>query len=64
VYTLQLANLILLIVYFTAIPQHGDMVLARCTNTVASPFGVTGALTTVLSLLKMLLFILLYLLER
>jgi len=26
-----------------AIPQRADMVLERCTNAVASPFGVTGA---------------------
>jgi len=27
-----------------AIPQRADMVLERCTNAVATPFGVTGAL--------------------
>jgi len=27
-----------------AISQHADMVLERCTNAVASAFGVTGAL--------------------
>jgi len=27
-----------------AIPQRADMVLERCTNALASPFGVTGAL--------------------
>jgi len=31
-------------VYSAAIPQRADMVLERCTNAVASPFGVTGAL--------------------
>jgi len=28
-----------------AIPQRADMVLERCTNAVATPFGVTGALS-------------------
>jgi len=37
-------------VYSAAIPQRADMVLERCTNAVATPFGVTGAL--VLSMLK------------
>jgi len=52
-------------VYSAAIPQRADMVLERCTNAVATPFGVTGAL--VLSMLKInaaawrsKLFILLY----
>jgi len=40
--TLWLTNLIFL-VYSAAIPQRADMVLERCTNAVASPFGVTGA---------------------
>jgi len=31
-------------VYSAAIPQRADMVLERCTNAVATPFGVTGAL--------------------
>jgi len=31
-------------VYSAAIPQRADMLLERCTNVVASPFGVTGAL--------------------
>jgi len=31
-------------VYSAAIPQRADMVLERCTNSVATPFGVTGAL--------------------
>ena len=30
--------------YSAAIPQRADMVLERCTNAVATPFGVTGAL--------------------
>jgi len=30
--------------YSAAIQQRADMVLERCTNAVASPFGVTGAL--------------------
>jgi len=33
-------------VYSAAIPQRAYMVLERCTNPVASPFGVTGALPT------------------
>jgi len=33
-----------LYVYSAAIPQRADMVLERCTNAVATPFGVTGAL--------------------
>ena len=32
--------------YSAAIPQRADMVLERCTNAVATPFGVTGAITT------------------
>jgi len=31
-------------VYSAAIPQRADMVLERCTNTVATQFGVTVAL--------------------
>ena len=31
-----------------AIPQRADMVLERCTNAVASPFGVMGALDSAL----------------
>jgi len=31
-------------VYSAAIPQRADMVLERCKNAVATPFGVTGAL--------------------
>ena len=30
--------------YSAAIPQRADMILERCTNAVATPFGVTGAL--------------------
>jgi len=30
-------------VYSAAIPQRADMVLERCTNAVATPFGVTGS---------------------
>jgi len=37
-------------VYSAAIPQRADMVLERCTNAVATPFGVTGALRTELRL--------------
>jgi len=31
-------------VYSAAIPQRAGMGLERCTNAVATPFGVTGAL--------------------
>ena len=41
-YTLKMANLIFK-AYFAATPQRADMVLERCTNAVATPFGVTGA---------------------
>jgi len=34
------------------IPQRADMVLERCTNAVASPFGVTGALINKKNCLK------------
>jgi len=46
VYTLLLTNLIFY-VHSAAIPQRADMVLERCTNAVATPFGVTGALAIV-----------------
>jgi len=31
-------------VYSAAIPQRADIILERCTNPVATQFGVTGAL--------------------
>jgi len=31
--------------YFAATPQRADRFLERCTNAVASPFGVTGTLS-------------------
>ena len=34
------------------IPQRADMVLERCTNAVATPFGVTGALQNTLNVIE------------
>jgi len=38
-------------VYSAAIPQRADIVLERCTNAVATPFGVTGALRRIVQYL-------------
>jgi len=54
VYTLLLTNLIFY-VHSAAIPQRADMVLERCTNAVATPFGVTGALKCFLKLISVYL---------
>ena len=37
---------------FAAIPQRADMVFERCTNAVATPFGVTGALQKNLNVIE------------
>jgi len=38
--------------YLAATPQRADRVLERCTNAVASPFGVTGSLSNSTGLLS------------